>query len=179
MMGTSRFDQEYKKLNKAQKEAVDTIDGPVMVVAGPGTGKTQILALRIANILQKTDIKGDGILCLAFTNAAVEAMKERLKKYIGETGEQVNIFTFHSFGMKVIEEHFKVLGLKEKPRLFLDTDTAIFFDQILNNYRWKYLRPRADATRYFQDLKSLISLLKRERISKEDFESAIRREIEH
>jgi len=79
MMGTSRFDQEYKKLNKAQKEAVDTIDGPVMVVAGPGTGKTQILALRIANILQKTDIKGDGILCLAFTNAAVEAMKERLK----------------------------------------------------------------------------------------------------
>jgi len=150
-----------------------------MVVAGPGTGKTQILALRIANILEKTDIKGDGILCLAFTNAAVEAMKERLKKYIGETGEQVNIFTFHSFGMKVIEEHFKVLGLKEKPRLFLDTDTAIFFDQILNNYRWKYLRPRADATRYFQDLKSLISLLKRERISKEDFGLEIKKEIKY
>src|SRR3989344_966878 len=173
------FSIEYQRLNKAQKEAVDAIDGPVMVVAGPGTGKTQILALRIANILEKTDIKGDGILCLAFTNAAVEAMEERLKKYIGEASEQVNIFTFHSFGMKVIEEHFKVLGLKEKPRLFLDTDTAIFFDQILNNYRWKYLRPRADATRYFQDLKSLISLLKRERISKEDFEMEIKKEIKH
>jgi len=178
-MGTSRFDQEYKKLNKAQKEAVDTIDGPVMVVAGPGTGKTQILALRIANILQKTDIKGDGILCLAFTNAAVEAMKERLKRYIGEAGEQVNIFTFHSFGMRMIEKYFEVLGLKDKPKLMEDTDIAIFFDRILNNQRWKYLRPRADTARYFQDLKSLISLLKRERISKDDFESAIKKEIKY
>jgi len=175
MVKVDTFKDDYKKLNKAQKEAVEALDGPVMVVAGPGTGKTQILALRIANILEKTDIKGDGILCLAFTNAAVEAMKERLKKYIGETGEQVNIFTFHSFGMKVIEEHFKVLGLKEKPRLFLDTDTAIFFDQILNNYRWKYLRPRADATRYFQDLKSLISLLKREEFLKKILDWRLRK----
>src|SRR3989338_9604095 len=107
---TSPFDQEYKKLNKAQKDAVDSIDGPVMVVAGPGTGKTQILALRIANILNKTDIKGDGILCLTFTNSAVDAMRERLVRYIGDAGNAVNIFTFHSFGMKVIDEHHKVLG---------------------------------------------------------------------
>ena len=179
MLGISKFKEEYNKLNKAQKEAVDTIDGPVMVVAGPGTGKTQILALRIANILEKTDIKADGILCLAFTNAAVDEMAERLLKYIGEAGKRVNIFTFHSFGMKIIEEYFKVLDLKEKPKLLEDTDITIFFDRILNNQRWKYLRPRADSARYFQDLKSLISLLKRERISKEDFESAIRREIEH
>src|SRR3989338_2835709 len=179
MKSSKSFEAEYKKLNKAQKEAVDTLDGPVMVVAGPGTGKTQILALRIGNILLKTDIKADGILCLAFTNAAVGAMKERLKRYIGEASEQVNIFTFHSFGMKVIEEHYKFLGLKEKPRLLEDTDTAIFFDQILNNHRWKYLRPRADASRYFQDLKSLISLLKRERISKEDFEMEIKKEIKY
>src|SRR3989344_8014899 len=163
MRETNVFEEEYRKLNPAQKEAVDTIDGPVMVVAGPGTGKTQILTLRIGNILLKTDIKADGILCLAFTNAAVEAMKERLKRYIGEASAQVNIFTFHSFGMKVIEEHFKFLGLKERPRLLQDTDTAIFFDQILNAHRWQYLRPRADTARYFQDLKSLISLLKRER----------------
>ena len=50
-----KFEKEYKILNPAQKEAVDSIDGPVMVVAGPGTGKTQILALRIANILKKTE----------------------------------------------------------------------------------------------------------------------------
>jgi len=179
MAKVDTFKDDYKKLNKAQKEAVEALDGPVMVVAGPGTGKTQILSLRIANILEKTDIKADGILCLAFTNAAVEAMEERLKKYIGEAEEKVNIFTFHSFGMKVIEEHFEALGLKERPRLLEDTDTAIFFDQILNNYRWKYLRPRSDTTRYFQDLKSLISLLKRERISKEDFELEVKKEIKY
>src|SRR3989344_3586146 len=119
------FKEEYKKLNKAQKEAVDTIDGPVMVVAGPGTGKTQILALRIANILKKTDIKADGILALTFTNSAVEAMKKRLAQYIGEAGEKVNIFTFHSFGMKIIEEYYKVLGLHMPPTLLDDADTAI------------------------------------------------------
>ncbi|HWA32195.1 MAG TPA: UvrD-helicase domain-containing protein, partial [Candidatus Paceibacterota bacterium] len=58
------FAEEYKKLNLRQREAVDAIDGPVMVVAGPGTGKTQILALRIANILTKTDTKADSVLCL-------------------------------------------------------------------------------------------------------------------
>jgi superfamily I DNA/RNA helicase len=72
------FKEAYKRLNKEQKEAVDTIDGPVMVVAGPGTGKTQILALRIANILSKTDTQSDGILCLTFTNAGASQMNSRL-----------------------------------------------------------------------------------------------------
>ncbi|OGJ06313.1 hypothetical protein A2238_00505 [Candidatus Nomurabacteria bacterium RIFOXYA2_FULL_35_9] len=171
------FNNEYKKLNKFQKEAVDAIDGPVMVVAGPGTGKTQTIALRIANILKKTDIKADGILCLTFTNSGVEAMKERLVRYIGEDGQKVNIFTFHSFGMKIIEEHFKVLGLKEAPKLLGDLDRAIFFDQILSENEWEHLRPRSNSLRYFQDLKSLLSLFKRERITVEDFASAIEKEI--
>jgi DNA helicase-2/ATP-dependent DNA helicase PcrA len=173
------FEQEYAKLNKAQKDAVDIINGPVMVVAGPGTGKTQILALRIANILQKTDIKPDGVLCLTFTNSAVEQMTERLVRYIGDTGKKINVLTFHSFGMKVLEEHYKVLGLKQAPRLLQDTETAIFFDHILNNYTWDYLRPRADGARYFKDLRSLISLLKRERISKEKFKSSLEKEIKY
>ncbi len=74
------YNSEYKKLNSAQKAAVDAIDGPVMVVAGPGTGKTQILALRIGKILLETDTKADGILCLTFTNSAVKAMRERLRR---------------------------------------------------------------------------------------------------
>src|SRR6185369_2633007 len=158
------FEQEYKKLNKAQKEAVDAIDGPVMVVAGPGTGKTQILALRIGNILLKTDTKADSVLCLTFTNSAVGAMKERLTRYIGDTGSEVGVFTFHSFGMKVIGEHFKVLGLSEAPKLLEDTDRAIFFENILNENEWEYLRPRGDSMRYFRDLMSLSSILKREGI---------------
>ena len=178
MSGTDIFfKEEYKKLNSAQKDAVDLIDGPVMVVAGPGTGKTQILALRIANILQKTDIKTDGILCLTFTNSAVEAMKNRLKRYIGEAGEEINIFTFHGFGMKVIEEHFKVLDLPKAPKLLEDIDRAIFFEKILSDNEWEYLRPRANSLRYFHDLQSLISLLKRERITAEDFSAEIKKEI--
>jgi len=167
-MATS-FEEQYKKLNKAQKEAVETLSGPVMVVAGPGTGKTQVLALRIANILKKTDIKPDGVLCLTFTNSAVEAMRGRLKQYIGETGEKVNVSTFHSFGMKIIEEYYKVLGLATTPKLLEDMDRAILFDEILNGNDWKYLRPRSDSTRYYADLKSIISLLKRERITSEYF----------
>ena len=172
------FKEEYKKLNPKQKEAVDTIDGPAMVVAGPGTGKTQVLALRIANILKKTDVKANGVLCLTFTNSAVDAMQERLVRYIGDTGEKVNVFTFHSFGMKIIEEHFKVLGLLQAPKLLEDTESVIFFDKILNENDWEYLRPRADGTRYFRDLCSLISLLKRDRITEKDFDSAIEKAIE-
>ena len=131
-MSDKIFTEEYKKLNPAQKEAVDTIDGPVMVVAGPGTGKTQILALRIANILTKTDTKGDGILCLTFTNSAVEAMGKRLHTYIGEESLKVNVFTFHSFGMKITEEHFKVLGLSRAPKLLDETEVVIIFDKIFD-----------------------------------------------
>src|SRR3989344_2263529 len=171
------FKKEYKKLNSAQKEAVDSIDGPVMVIAGPGTGKTQVLALRIANILKKTDIKGDGILCLTFTNSAVAAMRERLVRYIGVAGEQVKIFTFHSFGLEIIQKYFEVLGLKEPPKLLDESESAVFFDEILNGEDWEFLRPRGDRTRYFKDLKSLASLLKRERITAEDFATAVAGEI--
>ena len=173
------FEKEYKKLNQAQKKATDTIDGPVMVIAGPGTGKTQVLALRIANILKKTDIKGDGILCLTFTNSAVAAMRERLVRYIGAAGDKVNIFTFHSFGLEIIQKYFEVLGLKEAPKLLDESESAEFFDAILEGGDWEFLRPRGDRARYFTDLKSLFSLLKRERISAADFARAVEKEIKN
>src|SRR3989338_5671416 len=143
------FETEYKKLNPAQKEAVDTLEGPVMVVAGPGTGKTQVLSLRIANILRMTDIKADGILCLTFTNSAVGAMNTRLARYIGEAVKEVNVFTFHSFGMKIIEEYYKVLGLEAPPRLMDDIDALSLLDEVLRKNSWQYLSPRGDRTRYF------------------------------
>ncbi len=176
MSAAQKFEEEYNKLNKAQKEAVDTIDGPVMVVAGPGTGKTQVLALRIANILKKTDIKGDGVLCLTFTNSAVAAMRERLVRYIGEAGDKVNIFTFHSFGLEIIKKYFDVLGLREPPKLLDEGESAVFFDEILEGEDWEFLRPRGDRARYFEDLKSLFSILKRERIAAADFAAAVEQE---
>ncbi len=179
IMVNQEFDEAYKKLNKKQLEAVDYIDGPVMVIAGPGTGKTQILTLRIGNILKKTDTSPDGILCLTFTNSGVSAMKERLRKYIGPTSSNVNIFTFHSFGMKIIEEFYNVLGLSTMPKLLDDTDSISIYDDILQKNVWQHIRPRSDESRHFRDLKSLISLFKKDRLSPEDFLIEIEKDIKN
>ncbi|HEY1835273.1 MAG TPA: ATP-dependent DNA helicase [Candidatus Saccharimonadales bacterium] len=93
------FAKAYAALNDAQKKAVDQIDGPVLVVAGPGTGKTQLLSMRAGNILRKDPtMLPNNILCLTFTDAAAANMRERLINLIGQDAYQVTIFTFNSFG---------------------------------------------------------------------------------
>lgn len=99
------FAGRYKKLNQSQAEAVDTIDGPVMVVAGPGTGKTELLSMRVANILKQTDTLPESILCLTFTDNGAEAMRERLFDIIGPAAYKVAIHTFHSFGSEIINQN--------------------------------------------------------------------------
>lgn len=103
------FAERYKALNKAQRQAVDTIDGPVMVIAGPGTGKTELMSMRVARILQQTDTLPSSILCLTYTDSGVSAMRERLVSIIGQVAYKVAIHTFHSFGTEIINqyrEHF-------------------------------------------------------------------------
>lgn len=99
------FTNRYQKLNVSQKIAVDTIDGPVMVIAGPGTGKTELLSVRTANILQKTDTLPENILCLTFTDSGASAMRERLTSIIGKDAYKVAVHTFHSFGSEVINQN--------------------------------------------------------------------------
>ncbi len=176
-MNSGLFETEFKKLNKAQREAIDTIDGPVMVIAGPGTGKTQVLALRIANILTKTDTQADGILCLTFTNSGVHAMRERLRAYIGPTASRVEISTFHSFAMKMIEEFYTNLSYVEKPELVDEIGSVALCDAILEENTFEYIRTRANKALYFREIKSLISLLKRERLTPETFLIEIKKEI--
>ena len=102
----SPFEIRYKALNAEQKEAVDAIEGPVMVIAGPGTGKTELLSLRVANILRKdTDIAPTNILCLTFTDAAAFNMRDRLVGLIGREAYRVAVHTFHSFGVEIINRH--------------------------------------------------------------------------
>ncbi|MGZ6004660.1 MAG: ATP-dependent DNA helicase [Candidatus Saccharimonadales bacterium] len=96
------FEREYKRLNAAQKQAVDTIDGPVLVVAGPGTGKTQLLTTRVANILLKTDAQPQNILCLTFTESAAYEMRERLISIVGQAAYNITISTYHAFGRELI-----------------------------------------------------------------------------
>lgn len=99
------FETRYKKLNARQKQAVDTIDGPLMVVAGPGTGKTELLSMRAANILKSTDTAPGNILCLTFTESGATAMRQRLSEIIGADAYKVAIHTFHSFGTEIINQN--------------------------------------------------------------------------
>ncbi len=173
------FEEGYRTLNKAQKEAVESIDGPVMVVAGPGTGKTQVLTLRIAHILTETDTPASGVLCLTFTNAGVHAMRERLLRLIGSRGSEVYISTFHRFGIGLVEKYYGTLGFDQAPTLLSDTEAITLVDEILEGGEWNHIRPRSDSAKYFSDLKSLISLLKRENISPENFLIDVQNEIEN
>src|SRR5580704_2641516 len=108
------FEVEYGRLNEQQRMAVDSIEGPVMVIAGPGTGKTQILSARIGKILLETDTLPENILCLTYTDAGTIAMRKRLLQFIGPDAYKVNIYTFHAFCNNIIQEN---LSFFEKPSL--------------------------------------------------------------
>lgn len=99
------FEERYKKLNDKQRQAVDTIDGPVLVVAGPGSGKTELLSLRVGNILRAGNVSPHNILCLTFTENGALNMRERLASLIGQDAYRVGIFTFHAFCNHVIARH--------------------------------------------------------------------------
>src|SRR5574343_563400 len=96
------FDESYELLNNSQKQAVEALDGPVLVIAGPGTGKTQLLSMRVANILRKTDTDARNILCLTFTNLASVNMRERLNSLTAGEGRDVSIKTFHAFAADIM-----------------------------------------------------------------------------
>ncbi len=158
----SRFETEYRKLNPDQKTAVDTIYGPVMVVAGPGTGKTQLLSMRVANILRVTDVLPRNILCLTFTESAATAMRERLLELIGIDAHKVAIHTFHSFGVEVINQypHYFYNGARFTPSdevLQIEVIREILqrlpHDNPLTstmNDRFIYIRPIAQAIGYLK-----------------------------
>ncbi|MFA5751306.1 MAG: ATP-dependent DNA helicase [Candidatus Paceibacterota bacterium] len=163
------FQKEYNKLNKAQKEAVEAIEGPVMVVAGPGTGKTQILALRIANILKKTDTGPENILALTFTNAGVISMRERLLGIIGDTAYRVNIFTFHAFCEYIIKEFSFYFEYLEGARVIGDLERVEILESIINNNRFEHLVSFHDEFAFLSKISSAILAIKKEGLSPNDF----------
>jgi DNA helicase-2/ATP-dependent DNA helicase PcrA len=100
-------------LNAQQRKAVEQIEGPVLVIAGPGTGKTHILSARIGRILMETDARAQNILCLTFTDAGVNAMRERLLQFIGPEAHRVHIYTFHSFCNTIIQDNLERFGRQD------------------------------------------------------------------
>ena len=99
------FDTRYATLNANQRQAVDYIHGSLLVIAGPGTGKTELLSMRTAQILHQTDTLPDSILCLTFTESGAANMRQRLRQIIGEDAYKIAIHTFHSFGTEIINQH--------------------------------------------------------------------------
>ena len=177
-MSDAIFEERYKRLNKAQKEAVDTIEGPVMVIAGPGTGKTTILTLRIANILKQTDTPASGILALTFTDAGVKAMRLKLREIIGNRADEVRLHTFHGFASSVIAEfpeHFPHLS---RAKQITDVEAESLLREILKNKKYSKLRPLGDTDFYLNKIISAIGDAKKEAWSPDTVREFAKAEIE-
>ncbi len=99
------FEQQYQQLNQQQKRVVDGLDQNILLLAAAGTGKTNTLALRIANILRQGLAEGNQILCLTFTNRACKEMKERISSM--ESAKDITVRTFHSFCFEVVRGYAK------------------------------------------------------------------------
>ncbi len=158
-----KFAEEFEKLNEKQQLAVNSIEGPVMVIAGPGTGKTQILASRIGKILLDTDALPENILCLTYTDAGVVAMRKRLLQFIGPDAYKVNIYTFHAFCNDVIQEN---LSLFEKTALdpVSDLEKIELFKELIDSFPKNHPLKRYRGDVYFEinNLDSLFSAMKKE-----------------
>ena len=159
----AKFNDIYDGLNAQQKLAVDTIEGPVMVIAGPGTGKTQILSARIGKILLETDTQPANILCLTYTDAGVVAMRKRLLGFIGPDAYKVNIYTFHAFCNDIIQEN---LSLFEKTALdpISDLERIDLFKKLIDQFPKNHPLKRYRGDVYFEinNLQQLFSTMKRE-----------------
>lgn len=165
----SNFVKLYRQLNAEQKEAVDIIEGPVMVVAGPGTGKTHLLSMRIANILAKTDTSPEAILALTFTESGVASMRRKLARIIGTDAYSISIATFHGFANEVIKKHpdefLNIIGANN----IAEVEQIGIVEKILDTNVFKNLRPFGDNYFYIRSIIHSIGELKKEGIIPEDF----------
>jgi DNA helicase-2/ATP-dependent DNA helicase PcrA len=163
------FTELYRSLNTAQKEAVDTIEGPLLVIAGPGTGKTQLLSARVANILQKTDTLPQNILCLTFTENGALNMRDRLTRFIGQAAYDVNISTYHAFGGDLIRRY---------PQYFVEHRMQNPVDELGKHQivqtiveAMHYTNPLKQTRHHLGDLIGTISEVKRALLTSEDLQA--------
>ena len=157
------FEDAFSRLNPIQKEAVETIEGPVLVLAGPGTGKTQILAARIAFILQQTDTEPDNILCLTYTEAGTIAMRNRLFEFIGPAAYRVTISTFHEFCNDVIQTNLEIFGIRSLDAIS-ELEEIHLYRELIDSFPNKHPLKRWMGDPYFEArrMKKLYSIMKTE-----------------
>lgn len=172
-MQATEFNHLYKSLNPAQKQAVDTIEGPVVVIAGPGTGKTTVLTLRIANILKRTDVAPENILALTFTESGANAMRRKLTEIIGPSAYKVNIHTFHGFAGRIIEKYPDYFPRIIGSAIITEAEKIKIIEQIIKSKKIKLLRPYGDNSYYVAPILREIQILKRENISPAKLKSSL------
>ncbi len=172
MSSNNNFEERYKSLNDKQQEAVNLIDGPVMVIAGPGTGKTELLALRTANILKTIQVSPQNILLLTFTESGAMNMRERLVGLIGESAYKVAIYTFHAFASDVMNKYAEYFFDGANYKAATDIDKLKILEGILENLD----RKNPLSAKHFEmgyvytsDIINCISGLKKGNISPEAF----------
>ncbi|MSU25697.1 MAG: ATP-dependent helicase [Candidatus Levybacteria bacterium] len=172
-MVTKKYQDSFNSLNSSQREAVESIEGPVMVVAGPGTGKTQVLTLRIANILLKTQVNPENILALTFTEAAALEMRKRLLSVIGQDAYRAEITTFHSFCNNFIKSNQEEFSHIIDSVSINEIEQLQIIEKCVMHLPLIILRPLGDKNYYFIHLIHAIGKLKSENVSPESFEYAL------
>lgn len=160
------FEAVYKGLNTAQKKAVDAIEGPVLVIAGPGTGKTQLLSARVAQILRVTDTLPQNILCLTFTESGALAMRDRLTQFIGREAYDVQIGTYHAFGSGLIGTYPEYFAETRLERAIDELGQRQILGAIID--KLSYRNPLKQTRWHLGDLISTISEVKRGLLSPDE-----------
>ena len=153
-----------ENLNDRQQEAVVTIDIPLLVIAGAGSGKTRVLTTKIAYLIQEIGVAPFNILAITFTNKAAKEMKERVVNLLGPIAYQIQISTFHSFGLQIVRDNYDLLGYKKEFTILDSDDSLLIIKKILKdmNLDTKVYNPRA--------IRNKISSAKNEMMSPNDLE---------
>jgi len=161
------FEARLKKLNEEQKRAVTETEGPVMVIAGPGTGKTEIIGMRTAYIVKEASINPASILITTFTEAGVTAIKKRLLEIMGTDSYKVNVTTLHGFCSQVINEFPEKFVFAKNIKQITDIERIETIREIISSQKLKYLTTFGNEFHYLPDVLKKIQELKREDITPE------------
>lgn len=164
-----------ESLNKEQQEAVITTEGPLLVIAGAGSGKTKVLTTRIAHLIKNIGVDPSNILAITFTNKAAKEMKERVVNLLGPIAYQIQISTFHSFGLSVVRDNYELLGYKKEFTILDSDDSLLIVKRILKdmNLDSKIYNPRAIRNRISSAKNEMILPDELERFSACDFDEKV------
>ncbi len=152
-------------LNPAQKQAVTHTDGPLLIVAGAGTGKTTVLINRLAYLIQEKNISPEQILITTFTEKGAGELEERADKLLPYGYVNLWINTFHSFGERILRDHALDIGLSPAFKILTQTEQWILIKKNLDAFNLDYYKPLGDPTKFIHELISHFSRLKDENIS--------------